>query len=100
MSPKFWSCVVLRKVTTRCFLLQMIEIWKQHLDKGTLIGVLLMDLSIAFDTINYSLLMVILEAYGFSANSSKLLLRYFYGIVRYDMIYCDILTMIIFVISF
>ena len=47
----------------------MIEIWKQHLDKGTLIGVLSMDLSIAFDTINYSLLMVILEAYGFFANS-------------------------------
>ena len=33
-------------------LLKMIETWKKHLDKGEKIGVILMDLSKAFDTIN------------------------------------------------
>ena len=31
----------------------MIEIWKQYLDKGKQVGVLLMDLSKAFDSINH-----------------------------------------------
>ena len=37
-------------------LLKMIETWKEHLDKGEKIGVILMDLSRAFCTIYHSLL--------------------------------------------
>ena len=54
----------------------MIETWKKHLDKGEKIGVILMDLSKAFDTINHSLLLAKLDAYGFSRTSLKLMQNY------------------------
>ena len=44
----------------------MIETWKKNLDKGKKIGVILMDFSKAFDTINHSLLLAKSDAYGFS----------------------------------
>ena len=44
----------------------MIETWKKNLDKGEKIGVILMDFSKAFDTINHSLLLAKSDAYGFS----------------------------------
>ena len=57
-------------------LLKMIETWKKHLDKGEKIGVILMDLTKAFDTINHSLLLAKLDAYGFSRTSLKLMQNY------------------------
>ena len=51
----------------------MIETWKKHLDKGDKIGVILMYLSKAFDTINHSLLLAKLNAYVFSRTSLKLM---------------------------
>ena len=39
----------------------MILIWKQHFNKGNLVGVLLTDLSKVFNTINLSLLIAKLE---------------------------------------
>ena len=57
-------------------LLKMIETWKKHLDKGEKIGVIRMDLSKAFDTINHSLLLAKLDAYGFSRTSLKLMQNY------------------------
>ena len=42
-------------------LLKMTEIWNQHLDKGNQVGILLMDLSRAFDTTNHSLLLAKIE---------------------------------------
>ena len=47
-------------------LLKMTENWKKQLDNGEEIGVIFMDLSKAFDTINHSLLLAKLKAYGFS----------------------------------
>ena len=57
-------------------LLKMIEVWKKNLDKGNEIAVILMNLSKAFDTINHSLPLVKLEAYGFSMTSLKLMQSY------------------------
>ena len=51
----------------------MIQTWKKHLDKGDKIGVILMYLSKAFDTINHSLLLAKLNAYVFSRTSLKLM---------------------------
>ena len=41
------------------------EIWKNDLDKGDRIGINLMVLCKAFDTIKHSLRLASLEAYGF-----------------------------------
>ena len=57
-------------------LLVMIEKWKRSLDKKGFAGGVLMDLSKAFDTINYELLIAKLHAYGFDLNSLKILMSY------------------------
>ena len=49
----------------------MIEVWIKYLDKGDLIGDILMGLSKTFATINHSLLQAKFEAYGFSFTSLK-----------------------------
>ena len=49
---------------------------KKNLDKGNKIAVILMDLSKTFETINPSLLLAKLEAYGFSMASLKLMQSY------------------------
>ena len=54
----------------------MIETWKKHLNKGEKKEIILMDLSKAFDTINHSLLLAKLDAYGFSRTSLKLMQSY------------------------
>ena len=54
---------------TQHLLLNMIELCKEALDKGKSVGAIFMDLSKAFDTLIHDLLMVKLEAYGFSENS-------------------------------
>ena len=44
----------------------MVENWKKQLDNGEKAGVILMELSKAFDTINHSLPLAKVKAYGFS----------------------------------
>ena len=46
----------------------LVEKWKHHLDRKGFAGLILMDRSEAFDTINYDLLI----AYGFGKNASDL----------------------------
>ena len=78
MTAKFspYLCRFRKNHNAQYLLLKMIETWKKHLDKGEKIGVILMDLSKALDTINHSLLLAKLDACGFSRTSLKLMQNY------------------------
>ena len=54
-------------------LLHLIEDWKGALDKNSLAGTVIMDLSKAFDLIPHDLLVAQLSAYGISTHSLNLL---------------------------
>ena len=75
MTSKFspFLCGFRKNHNSQYSLSKMIEVWKKNLDKGNEIAVILIDLSKAFDTINYSLLLAKLETYGFSMVSLKLM---------------------------
>ena len=53
--------------------LKMIENWNKQLDNGEKVGVIFLDLSKDFDTINHSLLLAKLKVYGFSNQALRLL---------------------------
>ena len=55
---------------------EMIENWKKQLEIGEKVGIIFMDLSRAFDTINHSLLLAKQKAYGFSNKALSLLQSY------------------------
>ena len=55
--------------STQNALLVMIEKWKTILNKKLKVGALFMDLPKAFDTLDHSLLLAKLSAYGFDNNS-------------------------------
>ena len=61
---------------TQHSLLEMLELRKKALDKGKSVGAIFMDLSKAFDTLNHDLILVKLEAYGFSKNSLNYIQSY------------------------
>ena len=67
-----YLCGFRKGYSTQNCLLSMIENWRKSLDKRAI----LTDLSKAFDSLNHSLLMANLKAYGFDDNS--LLLSYDY----------------------
>ena len=54
-------------------LITLIEKWKKNLDDKEYSGVVFMDLSKAFETINHDLLIAKLDAYGFGKAALKLI---------------------------
>ena len=61
---------------TQHALLNMIENWKSNLNKGNKIGAIFMDLYKAFDTLDHSLLIAKLEAYGLDSLSLEFMKNY------------------------
>ena len=54
----------------------MIENWKTQLNNKSKVGVVMMDLSKAFDTLNHKLLIAKLEAFDLDSRSSSFLQSY------------------------
>ena len=54
-------------------LMRLVEDWRKALDKGQLVGAMLMDLSKAFDAMPHDLLLAKLKAYGWSDKSVLLI---------------------------
>ena len=65
-----------KQCSTQYALLRMIENWKTQLNKGNKIGVIIMDLSKAFDTLNHDLLVAKLETYGLELNAASFIKSY------------------------
>ena len=70
-------CGFIKNHNAQYLLLKTIENWKKQFDNGEKVRVIFMDLSKAFDTINHSLLLAKLNAYGFSNQALRLLQSYF-----------------------
>ena len=71
-----YLCGFRRGHSTQHCLLFMLEKLKRARDKGQVTGILLTDLSKAFDSISHELLIAKLYAYGFSIDSLKLINDY------------------------
>ena len=67
---------LLSKFSAQNCLLAMLEKWKSSVDKGKVFGVLLTDLSKAFDCLSHELIIAKLNAYGFSLSALKLMQNY------------------------
>ena len=74
LSP--FLCGFRKGFSTQHCLTVMLERWKKALDKGTLAGAILTDLSKAFDCLNHELLIAKLNAYGFDLTSLTYIYSY------------------------
>ena len=74
-----YLCGFRKGMSAQNCLLLLVEKWKKSLDKGGKCGVLLTDLSKAFDCLVHDLLIAKLHAYGFDYLSLKLILSYLTG---------------------
>ena len=65
------------KHNTQHALLRIFQTWDVMLNKGNKLGVIIMDLSKAFDTLNHNLLLCKLKACGFKKNALTFTQSYF-----------------------
>ena len=71
-----FMCGYRKRYSTRYALIALIEKLKKSLDDQGYSGVVLMDLSKAFDTLNHALMIDKLHAYGFDRPSLNLIHSY------------------------
>ena len=69
-------CGFRKGYNTQHALHKMLENWRLHLDNKEKVGVILCDLSKAFDTLPHDLIIAKLEAYGFGDGALKLIYDY------------------------
>ena len=71
-----YQCGFRRGFSAQNCLLAMLEKWTSSVDKGKAFGVLLTDLSKAFDCLSHELIIAKLNVYGFSLSALKLMQSY------------------------
>ena len=71
-----YKCGFRKGYSTQQCLLFMIKKWKRAVDNGKAFGLLLTDLSKAFDSLTHELLLAKLLAYGFSFTATKIIHSY------------------------
>ena len=71
-----YQCGFRNGYSTQHCLLLMLEKWKRAVDNGKVFGILLTDLSKAFDCLSHELPLAKLHAYGFSISALRLIYSY------------------------
>lgn len=69
-------CGFRKKHSTQHALFRLLHLWQNNLDKGKVVGTILMDLSKAYDCLPHDLIIAKLEAYGLDFASLSLLRDY------------------------